>query len=193
MMNLSGLPLAEKPSSHNASFVVSTPSRAGIHQFHPDEMVAPIFGPNAPFWETSLGQSISQFGTASTVNVLALELTPNSRRPFPFLLPSDLLGRSLNIPCDDVPTNPPATPMVSRLSIPSIALHSTQNTFSNPHAASTSMPTISLSKFRSQFIPPTSQPTKGSYVSVIHNISHLPPLAVGPSGHVGIDPIGPAS
>ena len=46
---LLGPPLAKKPSSRNASFVIPNPSGTGIHQFYLDEMVAPIFGPNAPF------------------------------------------------------------------------------------------------------------------------------------------------
>ena len=90
--DLSGPPLVEKPSSQNTSFILA-PSRAGIDQFHPNEMVTPIFGPNSPFWETSLSQVISQFGTTTTMNVSAMDLTPDSIRPFPYPLPNDLLGR----------------------------------------------------------------------------------------------------
>ena len=57
----------EKPSAQNASFVIPTPFGAGINQVHHDEMVAPIFGPNAAFWETSLCQAISYFSTTTTV------------------------------------------------------------------------------------------------------------------------------
>ena len=53
--DLSRSPLVEKPSYESTSFVIPTPSRVGLNQFHPDEMVAPIFGPNAPFLENSLG------------------------------------------------------------------------------------------------------------------------------------------
>ena len=59
MTDLAGPPLVEQASSRNKSFVIPTPSRAGLNQFHPDETMAPIFGPNAPFWETALGQAIS--------------------------------------------------------------------------------------------------------------------------------------
>ena len=59
MTDLSGPPFAKKPSSRNASFVITTPYVAGLNQFQPDEMVAPRFGPNTPFWENSLGQAIS--------------------------------------------------------------------------------------------------------------------------------------
>ena len=52
-------PLVEKPSSLNPNFSIPTPSGAGLNQFQPDETIAPIFGLNAPFWETSLGQAIS--------------------------------------------------------------------------------------------------------------------------------------
>ena len=55
LTGLLGQPLVKQPSSWNTYFIVSTPYRDGINQFHPDEMVAPIFGPNTPFWETSLG------------------------------------------------------------------------------------------------------------------------------------------
>ena len=119
MIDLSGPPLLEKPSSQNTFFVVPAPSGAGPNQFHPDETVAPIFGPNAPSWETALGQDISQFGTTTTINVSDMELNTKSRRHFPYLLPSELLGRSLNIPSSVVPANPPSPPTVSRIDTPS--------------------------------------------------------------------------
>ena len=56
-----------------------------------------------------------------------------------------------------------------------------------------SIPSMGLSNVGSQFVPPTSQTTRGSYVPALHNISHLPPLAVGSSGHDGLGPIGPVS
>ena len=77
--------------------------------------MAPIFGPNAPFWETALGQDIYQFGSTSTVNMSSMDLTPNSRSPLPYLLPSDILGRSLNVPSSAISTNAPSAPMVARL------------------------------------------------------------------------------
>ena len=110
--------LAEQPSSQNLSFSIPTPSRVGFNQFHPIERVAPIFGPNAPFWETSLGQAISEFRSTSVVNVIDMELTPNSRKPLPYLLPSDILGRSLNIPSSSIPANTPPASMMTRLTTP---------------------------------------------------------------------------
>ena len=47
--DLSVPPLVEQPSSQNAYFVIPTTSQYRINQFHPNEIVAPIFGPNAPF------------------------------------------------------------------------------------------------------------------------------------------------
>ena len=44
----------------------------------------------------------------------------------------------------------------------------------------------------SQFLPPTSQTTRGSYVLVLHNISHPAPQTIIPSGHTGLSRIGPA-
>ena len=52
------------------------------------------------------------------MNVSAMELTQNSRRPFPYLLPSDILGIPLNIPSSMALSNPPPTPTVSRLATP---------------------------------------------------------------------------
>ena len=118
LTNLLGPPLMEKPSSWNSSFVVPPPSGAGLNQFQPDETVAPIFGPNAPFWETTLGQAIFQFGSTSIVNVSDMELTLNSRRPLPYILPSDILGRSLNILYSSIRTNAPSAPTVARLTTP---------------------------------------------------------------------------
>ena len=81
-------------------------------------MVAPIFVTNAPFWETTLGQAIFQFGSTGIVNVSDMELTLNSRRPLPYLLPSDILGRSLNIPYSPILKNAPSAPMMARLTTP---------------------------------------------------------------------------
>ena len=55
IMDLLVQPLAYKYSSWNTYFVVPTPSKARLNPSYPDETIAPIFGPNAPFWETSLG------------------------------------------------------------------------------------------------------------------------------------------
>ena len=193
MTNLLGSPLAEQPSSQNASFVVLTPFGAGLHQFQADEMVSPIFGPNAPFWETVVHQAISQFGTTTTMNVSAMELTPNSRRPFPYLLPSDVLGRSSNIPSSVIPTNAPSAPMVRRLTTPVRVPQSFQNPLSNSHMGGSSMNPIDFLNVGSQFHPPTSQTTRGSYVPFLHNISDPPPPVVRASGHAGLGHIGPAS
>ena len=54
------------------------------------------------------------------------------------------------------------------------------------------MPAIVFPNVVSQFFPPTSQTTRGSYVHVLHNISHPLPPTVGPSGHTSLGPIGPA-
>ena len=81
--DLSRQPLVEELSPRNTSFVVQNPSRDGLNQFYPDEIIGPIFVPIAPFFENSLAQYISQFGTTTTMNVSVMELTQNSRRPFP--------------------------------------------------------------------------------------------------------------
>ena len=49
-------PLAEQPSSRNPYFSIPNPSGVGLNQFQLDETMAPIFGLNAPFWETAIGQ-----------------------------------------------------------------------------------------------------------------------------------------
>ena len=122
-----------------------------------------------------------------------MELTSNSIRLFPYLLPSDILGRSLNISSGVVPTNRPAAPVVSRLATPPRVLRSTQNPSSNPDMGGAYVPSISLPNVGSQFLPPTSEPARGSYVPILHNISGSPPPSTRPSGHVGLGPIGPAS
>ena len=57
--DLSRQPLVEELSPRNTSFVVQNPSRDGLNQFYPDKIIAPIFGPNGPFFENSLAQYIS--------------------------------------------------------------------------------------------------------------------------------------
>ena len=52
------------------------------------------------------------------------------------------------------------------------------------------MPSMGFPNVGSQFVPPTSQLARGSYVPFI---SHSPPPVVGSSGHVGFGPIGHAS
>ena len=54
------------------------------------------------------------------------------------------------------------------------------------------MPPMVFPNVVSQFFPPTSQTTRGSYVRVLHNISHPLPPTIGPSGHTSLGPIGPA-
>ena len=49
-IDLSRQPLVEEPSSRNTSFVIQIPSGDGLNQFYPDKIIAPIFGPNAPFF-----------------------------------------------------------------------------------------------------------------------------------------------
>ena len=75
----------------------------------------------------------------------AMEFTPNSRRPFPYLLPSDILGRSLNIPFSAIPANPPFAPIVSRFSMPLRVPNSVQNPLLNSHMGGTYMHPIGFS------------------------------------------------
>ena len=55
------------------------------------------------------------------------------------------------------------------------------------------MPHMVLSNADSQFLPSTSHVARGSYILVLHNISHHIPSALEPSGHAGYGPIGPVS
>ena len=122
-----------------------------------------------------------------------MELTPNSRIPFPYHFPSDLLGRSLNIPSSDVPSNSPYAPMMPILTTPARVPQSVQNPLSNYYMVGNSIPPIAFPNVGSKFLPPTSQTSRAYYVPVIHNIPQPPPLAVGPSGHAIFGPIGPSS
>ena len=56
-----------------------------------------------------------------------------------------------------------------------------------------SIPPIGFPNVGSQFFPPTSQRARGSYVPVLHNISHPPPPIVGPITHTSLGPIDPTS
>ena len=50
------LPLVQKPSQGNNSFYSPI-------EGHVDDTTRPYYGPNAPFWDTSIGQAIASFGT----------------------------------------------------------------------------------------------------------------------------------
>ena len=49
-------PLVQQPSRINTLFHSPT-------EGHVDDTTHPDFGPNAPFWDTPIGQAISSFGT----------------------------------------------------------------------------------------------------------------------------------
>ena len=49
-------PLVQQPSMGNTSF--HSPIEG-----HVDDTTHPNYGPNAPFWDTSIGQAIASFGT----------------------------------------------------------------------------------------------------------------------------------
>ena len=80
-----------------------------------------MFGPFAPFWITTFCQFISETGSMSVTPAPSMELTPHqgtpTRRPFPYLLPSDILGCSLGLPPSQaVNVNVAPLPMITRLS-----------------------------------------------------------------------------
>ena len=49
-------PLVQQPSQGNTSFHSPT-------EGHVDDTTHPDYGPNVPFWDTSIGQAIASFGT----------------------------------------------------------------------------------------------------------------------------------
>ena len=49
-------PLVQQPFQGNTSF--NSPIEG-----HVDDTTRPYYGPNAPFWDTSIGQAIASFGT----------------------------------------------------------------------------------------------------------------------------------
>ena len=69
-----------------------------------------------------------------------MELNTNYRIPLTYLLPSDILGRSLNIPSSVVPVNAPSAPTVSRLTTHARVPKSIQNPLSSSYMGGTSMP-----------------------------------------------------
>ena len=62
-----GPPLAQQPSRGNISF--HSPIEG-----HVDDITHPDYGPNAPFWDTSMGQAIASLGTRPTSSK---EISPN--------------------------------------------------------------------------------------------------------------------
>ena len=74
-----------------------------------------------------------------------MELTPNSRIPFPYHFPSDISGRSLNINSSAIPSNDPSAPAMARLTTPGGVPQLVQNPLSNSHIGGTFMPPITLS------------------------------------------------
>ena len=76
-----------------------------------------MFCPIASFWGTTLGKAISEFGSTSAANVSLMKIMPKLGRGFPYLLPSDLLGGSLNIPSSLVLANAPLAPTITRITL----------------------------------------------------------------------------
>ena len=64
---LHGTPLAQQPSRCNTSF--HSPIEGYV-----DNTTHPDYGPNAQFWDTSMGQAIASFGTHPTSSE---EISPN--------------------------------------------------------------------------------------------------------------------
>ena len=60
-------PLVQQPSRGNTSF--HSPIEG-----HVDDTTCPDYGPNAPFWDTSIGQAIASFGTCPTYSE---DISPN--------------------------------------------------------------------------------------------------------------------
>ena len=59
--------MVQQPSRVNTSFHSPT-------EGHVDHTTRPNYGPNAPFWDTSIGQAIAPFGTRLNFSV---EVSPN--------------------------------------------------------------------------------------------------------------------
>ena len=64
---LHGPPLVQQPSRGNISF--HSPMEGRV-----DDTTYPDYGPNAPFWDTSMGQAIDLFGTRPTSSE---DISPN--------------------------------------------------------------------------------------------------------------------
>ena len=77
-----------------------------------------MFGPYAPFRVSTLGQYIYEFGSMITTSASSMELIPtsstHSRIPFPYLLPSDILGRYVGLPSSQtMNVNVPPSPTIT--------------------------------------------------------------------------------
>ena len=115
-----------------------------------------MFGPGTPFWYSNLGQYIFKFGSTRTTSSSFMDLTPLSitytRRPLPYLFPSDILGCSIGISLNLVPNlNNPSSPTIACFSTQSTSQVTTM-TISQPvqtsivgaSLGSSFMPSISL-------------------------------------------------
>ena len=91
-----GPPLFPQPSRGNTSLHSSI-------EGHVDDINRPDYGPNAPFWDTSMGQAIASFGTRPTSSE---EMSPNveERRQYQA---SILYARELENKIDNILGTPP--------------------------------------------------------------------------------------
>ena len=144
-----------------------------------------MFGPTASFWGTTLVQVIYEFGSTSATNVSSMELTPNPRRGFPYLLPSYLLGRYLNIPSSWILANSPHAPTFTRLTTPVGISQSALNPMPNSSLKIALMLSMSMPNFGNQYFPSTSYTNRRPYIPIFHNTTRPTPQVVGPSGTTG--------
>ena len=96
-----GPPLAQQPSKGNISF--HSPIEG-----HVEDITSPDYGPNAPFWDTSMGQAIASFGTRPTSSE---DISPNEeeRRQYQEVI---LHARELDNKIDSILGTPPPRSVV---------------------------------------------------------------------------------
>ena len=67
-----------------------------------EDLVSSMFVSIASLWDTTLGHCIFEFGSMSVTDVPSTDLTPCStmlsRRHFPYIITSHILGHSFGIP-----------------------------------------------------------------------------------------------
>ena len=111
--------MVEQLFSHNKFSVWSSPALGTVFdQPSSGNPSTTMFGPSAPFWGSNLGKYIFEFGSTSTIPVSFMELNSHSdtfsRRPFPYLIPSDILDFSNEISSNQtMNVNTPTSPTIS--------------------------------------------------------------------------------
>ena len=103
-------PLVQQPSQGNTSFHYPT-------EGHVDDTTHPDFGPNAPFWDTPIGQAIASFGTRLTSSE---EVSPKKEEHRQYQA-TIIHAQDIEKKIDDILVTPPSRSIVVPMGYHSLA------------------------------------------------------------------------